>query len=209
MGRQPLPVAPGIAVNLFGRIAGYAANPDPQTAACNMIALVVAWNQPLYPAYVAWLVGGDAGSVCWTFLSTPFFLAVPLVARRSATAGRILLPVTGITNTVLSAKAFGTASGVELFLLPCILIALLAFRLREWRACVIVLGCVTIAACLHPYYGAPLGHFSDGDYGRFAHLNAWSVAILCGFVLWRLGSAIRSVPRPPSPPNSRWSPRRR
>ncbi len=194
---------------MLGRIAAYAANADPRAAACNMIALVVAWNQPLYPLYVAWLVGGDAWSTCWTFLSTPFFVAVPFVARRNTIAGRMLLPVTGIANTVLSAKAFGTASGVELFLLPCILITLLAFRLREWSACTAVLLFAAFAACLHSYYGAPLGRFSAAEQGRFFHLNAWSVAILCGFVLWRLGAAIRSAAPAPSPPNSPPSPHRR
>ena len=56
------------------RVGAYAAHEDARTAACSTIALVVAWNQPIYPFYVHWIVGGDAWSACWTFLSTPFFV---------------------------------------------------------------------------------------------------------------------------------------
>ena len=193
-------------MRFLGRIGSYAANPDPRAAACNMVALVVAWNQPLYPFYVLWLVGGDAWAACWTFLSTPFFVAVPLLARRDPLAGRVLLPLTGIANTMLSAKAFGVASGVELFLLPCALIAMLAFRLNEWRFSLGLVAFAAAAALLHGQYGAPLGRFSPADYGRFFHLNAWSVATLCAFVAWRLGAAIRSGARRSSSPNNRPSP---
>jgi hypothetical protein len=194
-------------MSVLGRIGAYAANLDPRAAACNMIALVVAWNQPLYPLYVLWLVGGDAWAACWTFLSTPFFVAVPWLARRNALAGRLLLPLTGIANGMLSAKAFGVASGVELFLLPCLLIAILALRPAEWRwaAGLILLSGAVLS--LHAHYGAPLGHFSATDYPRFFHLNAWSVATLCVFILWRLGDAIRSEGRTSSLPSTPPSPR--
>jgi hypothetical protein len=196
-------------MKLFGWVSVYTAHPDPRTAACNMIALVVAWNQPFYPFYIAWLVGGDAWSACWTFLSTPFFVAVPWVSRRSAIAGRALLPLTGIVNGIVSAKAFGTASGVELFLLPCVLIAVLAFRPREWRICAAVVALAAASLCLHSHYGTPFGRFSAADYGRLFHLNAWSVATLTLFVLWRLGMAIRTGARASSSPNSRPSPQMR
>lgn len=51
-------------------------------AACNLIALVVASNQPFYPLYVYWAVSGDVWPTFFTFLSTPLFLAVPVVAKR-------------------------------------------------------------------------------------------------------------------------------
>jgi hypothetical protein len=193
----------------WDRISAYAAHSDPRAAACNMIALVVAWNQPLYPFYIAWLVGGDPWSACWTFLSTPFFVAVPFVSRRSCTAGRAMLPVVGIANGIVSAKAFGTSSGVELFLLPCVFIAALAFRPSEWRISVAVILLALASLGLHDAYGTSFGRFSDADYGRFFHLNAWSVATLTAFVLWRLGSAIRSEARSRTSPNSRPSPQTR
>jgi hypothetical protein len=67
----------------------------------------------------------------WTFLPTPFFACVPVVARRNAVAVRNLLPLIGIANGILSTKAPGVASGVELFLIPCRLIACLAFGAKS------------------------------------------------------------------------------
>jgi hypothetical protein len=175
----------------LGGLRAYPDHADPRVAACNMIALVVAWNQPLYPFYVYWFVGGDAWVACWTFLSTPLFIAVPAVARRYSVAGRILLSGAGVANTVLSIKAFGVASGVEWFLLPCAMIVLLAFRWREWSVLLPFAG-LTLAflAALHGHYGSPLGGFSADDYRRFFRLNLWSVATLCVFVGWSLGRAL-------------------
>lgn len=93
----------------------YAAHDDPMVAACNLIALVVASNQPFYPFYVYWAVGNHIWPTFFTFLSTPFFLTLPAVARKWPAIGRALLPIVGMGNTVLSAKVFGQASGVDIF----------------------------------------------------------------------------------------------
>jgi len=66
-----------------------------------------------------------------TFLSTPFFAAVPMVMRRSPLGGRCLMLAAGIGNTVLCRHAFGPGSGVEVFLFPCLVLALLLFRRSE------------------------------------------------------------------------------
>ena len=67
-----------------------------------------------------------------TFLSTPFFLAVPAISRGDLPVfGRALLPLTGLANVVVSAKAFGAASGVAMFIVPCALIAAAFFRPSE------------------------------------------------------------------------------
>ena len=182
-------------MSLLARLKAYVAHTDERVAHCNLIALVVVSNQPFYPLYVAWLVGGDWPSACWTFLSTPFFAAVPYVARRNAVAGRAMLPIVGLANMALSAKAFGTASGVELFVVPCALIAVLAFRRPEWR---IVAGLVALAAAsllLHAVYGEPFGRFSPAQDAAFFSLNAWSVATLTVFALWKFGWAIRAEAR--------------
>ena len=182
-------------MTLLRRIGDYAAHPDPQAAACNRIALVVAWNQPFYPLYLWWLVGGDWWVSVWTFLSTPFFAGVPIVARRNALAGRALLPLTGIANALLSTKAFGQASGVELFLIPCMLIALLAFRRSEQRVAVALSGATAIAVWAHGHYGAPLGRFDASQYADFQRLNATSVAALSAVILWSLIRARTSSAR--------------
>src|SRR5471032_846188 len=129
MGRQSLPLAPDLmrlgdcTRDIWRWVAAYAANPDPRIASCNMIALLVASNQPFYPLYVYLAVSQHIAPTLLTFLSTPFFLAIPAISRRSPVFGRALLPLTGLANVVVSTKAFGVASGVTIFIVPCALIA--------------------------------------------------------------------------------------
>ncbi|MBA2932880.1 hypothetical protein HZF05_02105 [Sphingomonas sp. CGMCC 1.13654] len=182
-------------MNPLRYLGDYAAHPDPLTAACNRIALLVASNQPFYPLYLWWIVGGDWRVACWTFLSTPFFAAVPAMARRNALAGRAMLPLTGIANGILSAKAFGEASDVELFLIPCGLIACLAFRRHEWRIGAVLLAVTVLVGLLHGHYGTPLGRFDASEYAHFLRLNATSVVALSAVILWTLSRA-----RAPSAP---------
>ena len=179
-------------IDLWRRVAAYRASDDPRVAAANTIALLVAVNQPFYPLYVRALVGDDGGVSALAFLSTPFFLAVPAVARRSSLAGRALLPLAGVANTLLSAKAFGTASGVELFLGPCAMIAGMAFSARErWAALGLIGAALAAFLALHDRMGAPLHRFSSEEYARFLNLNVWSVAGLTAFVAIQFSAARR------------------
>ncbi len=138
----------------WSAMRAYIAHPDPLVSAANLIAIIVAANQPFYPLYLYFAVGPEIDVSFLTFLSTPFFVAVPAMGRRHSLLGRALLPVTGIANTILSAKAFGEASGVEMFLVPCITIAALLFRRFERR---MMLGLVGLGfapyLCLHGRYG--------------------------------------------------------
>ncbi len=190
MGRESLSAAARRAVRLTERFRAYAAHPDPQTAVCNSIALLVASSQPLYPFYIHWFVGGDAWTGCLTFLSTPFFLAVPWIARRSSLGGRAALVLAGVGNTIVSTKAFGEASGVELFLISCALIALLAFRWSE-RAVMLALVvlCGAVFAGLHGRYGAPVGEFSPTEYVNFFRMNASSATALSAIVTFSFANA--------------------
>lgn len=168
---------------VWGRVAAYAAHDDPMVASCNLIALVVASNQPFYPLYVYWAVSDHVSPVFFTFLSTPFFLAVPAVARRWPVAGRALLPIAGMANTVLSAKVFGQASGVEIFLIPCALIAATFFRVSERLAAFTLIGvALLIYLGLDGAYGAPLHLYSASEYQAFSRLNAMSAGTLTVFV---------------------------
>jgi hypothetical protein len=98
--------------------------------AAGTVAVVVAGNQPFYPLLHA--IAGIAAWPAWfTLLSTPLFVAVSAVARRHSVAGRALLPIAGVANTVLCVKLFGVASAVELFLFSCILLAAILFRPAE------------------------------------------------------------------------------
>jgi len=176
-------------MNITRRLGAYAAHGDPLTAACNRIALLVASGQPTYPLYVWWIVGGPWQAACWTFLSTPLFLSVPAAARRRGMAGRALLVVAGIANVVLSAKAFGVASGVAWFLVPTALITLLALgRLIPLMVAVHLAAWLALG-----HLGAPWGQFSAEQAAHFHRLNISSVAVLSAIIAWTLLSARRAV----------------
>ncbi len=161
----------------------YAHHPDPRVAAANVISLLVASNQPFYPIYLFWLVSTDITAAWFTFLSTPLFLAVPAVARWNSVAGRALLPMAGIGNTVLSAWLFGTASAVEIFLVPCGIIALLLFRPRE-RVAGLALTALAFGVflLLHDAYGQPFARYDAAQFAALARLNLVSAGMLTAFV---------------------------
>lgn len=191
MGRQPLSVAPSVTGfarwaflgSIWKRIGAYAAHDDPLVASCNLIALVVASNQPFYPLYVYWTVSEHVSPTFFTLLSTPFFLAVPAVSRRWPKLGRALLPLTGMANTILSASLFGQASGVEIFLIPCALIAAAFFRPSERLLALALAGlALLIYLGLGGFYGAPLHLYSPDEYRAFVRLNAMSAGTLTVFI---------------------------
>ncbi|MFT4053164.1 MAG: hypothetical protein QM681_01560 [Novosphingobium sp.] len=178
------------------RLRSYVGNPDPLTHAANRIAVLVASSQPTYPLYVLWTAGGNWWVACWTFLSTPLFVAVPALARRNALGGRILLPGAGIANSLLAPKAMGEASGVELFLVPCALIGVLGIRRHEWFVSLALLASVFAALLLHGHYGAPLGRFDSQGYAALVRLNAASAGFLSLVVVWSFIRARTSSARP-------------
>lgn len=173
---------------LFGTLVrgvrAYTRHPDPRVAAANVVALLVASNQPFYPLYLLWLVSPDITPAWFTFLSTPFFLAVPAVARWSGVASRALLPLAGIGNTILSAWLFGTASAVEIFLVPCGVLALLLFRPKE-RLAGLLLTALAFGAflLLHDAYGPPIATYDAAEYAALARLNIISASALTAFVV--------------------------
>lgn len=167
----------------LARAQAYAHHPDPLVELGNRVSLLVASNQPFYPLYLYFLVTDEITAALFTFLSTPFFLAVPAVSRWNAAAGRALLPLTGIANTVLCAKLFGVQSAVETFLIPCGLLAIVLFRPGE-RLVALSLAGVALAAYVLAGggYGAPWHAYSDAEYEALARLNAVSASMLVAFV---------------------------
>jgi len=171
------------AAALWRGIDRYATNGDPLVTASNWIALVVVSNQPFYPLYLYAVVGDRFWPALLTFLSTPFFAAVPAVSRRHPVAGRAMLPLVGICNGTVAAKALGTASGVELFLIPCALIAAALFRPSERITAFALIGAVFLAYyALHDRYGAPLANFTQAEYATLLSINALSAAGLTVFI---------------------------
>jgi hypothetical protein len=179
-----------IARRAWGAIGSYAHSDDPLADASNFIALIVVSNQPFYPLYVRLFVGDDGWSSLLTFLSTPFFLAIPWVSRRSSLMGRAMLPIVGALNSFFCAKIFGRASGVELFLCPCAMIAGMTFRAVERRTMLLAIGAVLLGfLALHDRYGAPLHLFSQTEYARFLSMNAVSVAALIALISMQYSNA--------------------
>ena len=177
------PARSGMVRTFWNAAKAYFAHDDPLVATANLVALVVLWNQPFYPLYVYWSVGPEIAPTFYTLLSTPFFLAVPAVGRANGRAGRALLPLAGIGNTVLSARVFGVDSGVEIFLLPCVLLGFVLFRPSE-RTIAIAIAAVGLLAftVLHGRYGAPVHHYSAEEYVGFLKMNALSAGTLTAFI---------------------------
>jgi hypothetical protein len=174
---------------LRASVAHYLANDDPLAKASNAGAFLVWSSQPLYPVYVWLLVGRDAWPSLLTWLSTPLFFSVPLVARRSSIGGRALFVVAGVANTLLSTKAFGLSSDVAWFLLPCFVIAAGFFHRIEWKVAAALSVATLAAGALATQLGEPLHGYTPAQYTSLAHLNLWSVVVLSGYLAY---AAIRA-----------------
>ena len=168
---------------LVSKAQKYTENPDPLANAAGTIAIFVAVNQPFYPLYLHAIVGEAAWPAWLTLLSTPFFLMVPVIARRNSLLGRAMLPITGVANTVLCVKLFGVASAVELFLLPCVLLGAILFRPLE-RATMVLVLTVPFAAYLAFDWnlGPPTQIFGSSEYNSIIFVHAVSVAALTALV---------------------------
>jgi hypothetical protein len=179
------------------RLEVYAASDDSLTAASNRLALILASNQPFYPLYVWWVAGEATPLLALTFLSTPFFVATPAVSRRFPGIGRLWLPAIGAINTFFCAWVFGEASGVELFLAPCLVIAALSCRGAQRRALALyIAGVIGGFALLHGRYGAPL--YASEQASALLSLNAYSASILsliAGWMLYRARSGTETDAR--------------
>jgi hypothetical protein len=188
MGHQPLSAA--AAVRLAERHRRYAAHDDAAAAVANFVALVIAWNGPFYPLYVALLTGWDR-LVLLTLPATPLFFLVPLAMRWSSRLGRAALPLIGTVNTLWCTKLLGAVSAVGLFLMPCVLLAALLFRRGE-RAWMLVAAGLPLAAALLPdtIFGAPLLRLAPDQEARLAALNFVSAAMLSGLLAWQFAGLL-------------------
>ena len=168
-------------MTIFHRLRALTGSHDPKVRAANLIALVLAWNTPFYPLYV-YFAAGPAG-LRWTLLNLvafPLFAAVPFITKQHPLAGRVLLVIAGTLNTMLNIWLYGEAAGEQLFLLPCVTIAILLFHRNE-RAVMAGLLLLPAAAYLM------LGHYGVPPFPRGAHLlglNAASVGVLTAFLAW-------------------------
>lgn len=163
----------------LAKLRAYSTVDDPLAGIAATVALVVVGNQPFYPLFLHAIAGLAAWPVWLTLLSTPFFLAVPAVARRSSLAGRLLLPVVGVANTLIAIKAVGRDSGLELFLVPCALLAAALVRPQERLLSLPVLALPFVAyVWLVDRLGPSLVTFPADQQASMLVVNAVSVGSL-------------------------------
>jgi hypothetical protein len=166
------------------RLAQITANPDSLTRTGNFLALVLAWNAPFYPLYV-WFLAGNASmpSALLTACSLPVMAAVPAMSRRSGLGGRAMLCLAGTANTVWCTWVLGEPAGVALFLLPCIMLAVLLFRASEWPVYAPLVALPIACGWFLPGHFAPPPHvYTPAQYGHLLNMNAASVAVLIAFI---------------------------
>jgi uncharacterized membrane protein len=178
-------------------LGDYAAHTDPRAAIANTVALVIVSNQPFYPLYLHWAVSPVIWPTLFTFLSTPLFAAVPAAMRRSPRAGRSLLLVAGIGNTLVCSLVFGRSSGVEAFLFPCLVLAMLLFR-RSERGYALGFGALVFAAYLLPsaMTGGPLHVYAPEEYAALQRLNVLSALSLTALIGWLFVARVDEAARP-------------
>jgi len=161
----------------------YMAADDPRAGTANLIAMVLAWNTPFYPFYVLGTAGSAMQPGAWyTLASFPVFLAVPVATRRWPLAGRALLALAGLANTVWCTWLLGEGSGTQLFLLPCIMLAPLLFRYAERVALLVFIALpIVVGLLLDGRYPESPFACEGTSCGNLLWLNAFSVAMLFGF----------------------------
>ncbi len=176
-------------------LQNYVVNDDPYVAACNKIAMVLAWNQPYYPIYLWWIVGKDAWVGVPDAFSGFLYLAIPALTRRAPLSGRVAMIVLSVTNVVFCSMMLGEAAGIQLLLLPCGMLGAILFN---WRERFVMLGTTSL----------PLGAwlltrrwlnicpvtFSPDAYRSLFTLNAVSAGTLMIFFGWMLAGIMRQLP---------------
>jgi hypothetical protein len=177
---------------LAQRYRNYVAHRDPLAAAGNVVAAFILSNQPFYPLYLWLLIGDRFWPSLLTLFSSPFYAVVPFLMRRNAAAGKWLLVIASLGNTLVSIKALGAESGLELFFFPCAVLGALLFAEGERRSrWVAVLLPFALYLMLRGRYGAPLETFSGAEYGTLLTLHAVSAAAICVFICFTIAPALR------------------
>lgn len=171
-------------------IGRYVAATDPVMRANNALALLVASNQPFYPFYVRFFAGPDGGATFLTLLTTPLFVAVPWLSRRSPRLALASVPVIGLANAALATLALGNSVGIDLFIVPCLAVALLvadreSFRIAFPAALTALAGFLLV----HLADTTPLHTYSDEVRGSLYRFNALAVTGLTAYIVFSLSVA--------------------
>jgi hypothetical protein len=177
---------------MLRRYYAYIDDRDPLARAGNVIAMFILSNQPFYPLYIYFLVGGRFWPALLTLISSPFYAAVPWLTRRNSLAGKWLLIGASIGNTLISIKALGPESGLELFFFPCAVLGALIFDAKESRsAWIAAILPISLYLVLRGRYGAALETYSGAEYSTLLTLHAVSAGAICVFICFTVVSALR------------------
>lgn len=165
---------------------------DPLARAVATVAWVIVFNKPIYPLYVWYFVGNGVVASLATMFGLPLYLALPWLAQRSSLGVRLAFPLVALVDTLFATKLFGQGAGTEMFLAPAALIAALSYRAGEawWARGVAALLFAGFVAT-HGQLGAALHEWSAADLARLAEVNAYAVASLTVFVIWRFAALSR------------------
>jgi hypothetical protein len=166
-------------------------------AVVTSVAWIVAANKPFYPLYIAYLAPAGFAASAITLLSLPVYVLVALRGRL-APALLWLAPVAGAADSLLAHKAFGAGAGLEAFLAPCAMLAVLVGRergVRMGRLLLALLGAMFLF--LHQWRPLPLAALDAQALGHLRDLNLYSVVGLMIFIGWR---ALGAAPNPARDP---------
>jgi hypothetical protein len=179
---------------MFRWLRAYTASDDPHVAACNTIAMVIAWNQPYYPLYLLWIVGRDAWVGVPDAFSGLLFFAVPAICRRSPLLGKSAMVVFSVANVVFCSMMLGEAAGVQLLFLPCGMLAALLFTWRE-RIVMLPMASLPLVAwwLTRTRLDVPPIRFSPQAYATLFSLNAVSAGVLMVFFGWMMAGIAKRV----------------
>ena len=173
--------------SVIARAARYFDAPDPVARASNLLVMILLANQPTYPLLVGWATGNWSASLALLMMSTPFFCAVPWVTRRATGLGVFTFPALGALNTAFCAMVLGRGSGVEAFLVPCAVIAVLVCPAGSGRAAgamIAFLYATFAAGRLLPF--GPVVTLGPEQLEALVSLNAWSAASFTAMAAWTL-----------------------
>ena len=179
---------------MFRWLRTYLHSDDPRVAACNTVAMILAWNQPYYPLYLLWIVGRDAWVGIPDAFSGVLFFAVPAIARRHKLAGRVALVVLSVSNVAFCSMMLGEAAGVQLLYLPCGMLAAILFNWRE-RFVMLAMTALPLAVwyVTRGRLDIPPVRFAPAAYESLFTLNAVSAGALVVFFGWLLAGINRAA----------------
>ncbi len=178
-------------VKALERFYAYIEHRDPLARAGNVIAMFILSNQPFYPLYIYFLIGNRFWPALLTLLSSPLYALAPWLMRRSIPAGKWLLMIASLGNTMVAIKALGPQSGLELFFFPCAVLGALLFSEKErYSRWVAALAPVALYLILRGSYGPALENYSSGEHAALFTLHAVSAAAVCIFVCFAVTAAL-------------------